>query len=51
MTIPTILRKVTVLIGSRFTGKTTIYVNYGTGEYQHSLPPVDVQLQQALLKK
>ena len=51
MTIPTILCKVIVLIGSRFTGKTTIYINYKTGEYQHSLPPVDVELQQALLQK
>ena len=51
MTLPSIIRKVTVFIGNRFTGKSTVYINYATGEYQHSLPPVDVELQQALLKK
>ena len=39
----------TVHIGCKYTGKPEIHINYHTGEYQHALPPVDDELQQALL--
>ena len=46
-----VLIKAPIVIGSRFTGKPSVYLNTGTGEYQHVLPAVDLDVQKAILQK